>query len=97
MAVALLFVSLTSLSYDRCCKTTCQPRTRCEKTCSPCAAPSCRIEPAPVEISRVCNQPPGYKVIQRIEMVPCPDKVETFTVCPKFLGCFTEDGTEVNN
>ena len=95
--VTLLFVSVTALGFGNCCQTKCQTRTSCEKTCSPCAAPSCRIQPAPVEISRVCNERPGYKVIQRIEMVPCPDKVETFTVCPKFLGCFREDGTAVED
>ena len=94
VAVVLLFVSLTSLSADRCCPSKCQTRSRCETGCT--TAPACRLKPQQVEIVKTCEHPGYYKQVCRLEYEPCEGKVERYKACPIYKGCFAEDGAPLD-
>ena len=88
VAVTLLFVSLTSLSSDRCCRTKCAPKRSC--------APGCKLQPEPVKIRKSCDDAGSYKQVCHLEYIPCAGTTEEFEAYPKFIGCYDEAGNRID-
>ena len=93
-AVALLFVSLSSFSFGLFGGRGCCPKRACPET--RCATNGCKLPIQPVTIRKTCDHPGYVKQVCHLEYEPCEGKVEEVTATPIFIGCFDEQGNQVN-
>ena len=101
LAVAVLFVA--GSAFARCCKPACRPcEPKCERTCSSC--PVVKIPVEQVEYQKItktsCGNPGSVRYHLRKEYIPCSmeekEYVQNLTGCPKYLGTFDENDSQID-